>query len=167
MSQIAPITYDGLTLPQERFAQAYVQDGTGIAVSAWRKAHQDSEASQDSAIEQASRTLALDKVRARIAQLEAERLAAAGLTADHTLERLRAYMDDSEPKVRTASVKAVELALRHLGMITERRVEKVEGAIVFSLSLGELGPPTPPLLLPSDRDGDGDGAGAGAGAEEL
>ena len=141
-----------LTLRQERFAQEYVANGSGV--EAYRMAYDTSpDASPNGLYVAASRSLNHPKIALRIQELQAEAVAASGVTATHTLDRLKRYMDDEGGRVRTAAVRATELAMRYHGMITDRQVIRGESVVTISLSMGprDLRPQLEPGASPALR----------------
>lgn len=76
-----------LTKKQDDFALAYIQ--TGKPVEAYRQAYGPGNMSNASIHKEASRVLANPKVAARIAELRAPAIEAAGLTVERTLKEVQ------------------------------------------------------------------------------
>lgn len=95
-----------LTKKQEAFALAVITEKTGA--DAYRKAYEPKNMSAKTIHEEASKLLAMPKIAARVAELRAPALAAAGMSAERTLTEVArvSYVDPRRFYHKDGSMKA-------------------------------------------------------------
>lgn len=137
------VTYDGLTMQQERFCQAFIANSASedrrerSATYAYRQAYSVGEKTLEGTVwTEASLLMSDPKVAQRLKVLAEEAILAAGITPAWPLAVIRRLGDQGSSEV--ARIKAAELAMRFLGLLgkgsgTETQTQDVS----FSIFIGE------------------------------
>ena len=129
-----------LTVKRELFCQA-VSQGTSL-VDAYRLVYDVGDAMAPSVYVDASRLMDNPIVSLRVQELADESAKAAQLSRSWALAKLVAEAEDykSGTRGKQARVRALELAMKHLGLLREQEAAPVVN-VVFSYTIGSLGGP--------------------------
>ena len=131
----APIvTPQGLTLKQERFAQAFVHNG-GNSSAAYRTAYDCNNSSDETIHRKAHDVLCNGNVTARIQELIQAEATAAGITEATVLHRIN---EDRNFAIKTrnaaTALRSDELLGKHIGMWPNKTELQVTGTVTHQLS---------------------------------
>ena len=131
----APVLDNGLTLRREHFCQAFVVNG-GNGSDAYRKAFSAENMSAPAIRVEASRLLDVPNVSLRIRELQAEALAAAGVTPAAVVSRLMRNADEAISKPHVPQYSSRTDGRHPLGVVGMReRVVSLGG----SFEIGRAG----------------------------
>lgn len=124
---------DSLTPKQEAFAQAYVE--TGNASEAYRRAYNAENMKPTTIMVKACTTLAQDKIRARVGELQSEAMERHQITVDTIAELLMEDRDFARENETPAAAVTASMGLAKLyGLMTEKHEHTVTdlGAVLLA-----------------------------------
>lgn len=126
-----------LSLKQELFAQEYIRNG-GNATRAYCSTYDTTLTPASNSVQvEASQLLAHHQVSQRIQRLAEDAILAAGVTPGWALANLRREADAQDGvRAKPARVRALELAMRNLGMIKDQAVPTSNVPIQVTFHIG-------------------------------
>ena len=155
MAKAARMTARGLTIKQERFAQAVALEGLNLT-DAYRLVYEVRDAHAPSVSINASRLMDNASLGLRIQELADQSATAAKMSRSWALSLLIQEAEDykSGTRGKPARVRALELAMKHLGLLREQEAAPVVN-VTFAYRIGSLGGPVdgaaeqlPPAIVP-------------------